>query len=737
MLSGVRELLSAGRNDEAASLAGRRETREIRDAALHLQWSEVFEEMGLIDELIMELNLAVRDDPENRDAHVRLAEIYLDQGQPLRAARTWEALAHRCPMAPDLYRQWGAALEGAGEFEKARAAYAEGLEKTDDATLKGLLKNLDFLAETGQAPAAGGETAAEESPRLLPQAHHLVAFLTLFGGREGVYARQWMSPTGESGYTPVEEPLTPKVAEHHLLGNFTIGVYPVRLDNTVNFIAFDIDIAKFAVRETIANKRRWDAVMVRTQETACRIVDLGAAWEVPVHLEDSGFKGRHAWIFLETPVPAGVAKKFGDLIAAALAPLPREITVEVFPRQGSVARGGLGNLIKLPLGIHRRTGQRSRIILPDGTDHPDPLSFLLNARKTTRRAVYAFIQQARQRQAAAAAAAPMIGAASGTIAGVHGGPGAGAYFAPGAGAYAGDAAGDAAGVLRGVLRGAPAAFAGREGPDNCGADGLTARPPLAPPDGGGAPPPWEAESWLGRGRGAAGRDAATAGLGGMRPLSPERYYQPPPLPEEYHPDQDHALQTLLSRCDVLRALVEQVHRTGRLSHEETQVLIHTVGHLDHGPEAVNDLFERAWQADPALFLKSRHRGNPMSCPKIRARIPAITAAVGCNCVFDLGTNLYPSPLIHVRAVEAVAATAGRRSLPAAAVDSLEFQNFLQDYLKLRKQLRESQALLARYEERLAGFFDETGVESVHTALGDLRREKKEGEGEGPAFVLEL
>ena len=248
LLSQIRDLLQAGRTGEAATLAGLRETRDIHDAAVHLQWAEILEELGLIDEVVMELNLAIRDDPEKTDAHVRLAEIYLDQGQPLRAARVRESLVRRSPLQAELYRDWGEALEAAGEFEKARAAYNEGLEKTGDPILKGLLGDLDFLSKSDESPGGDGETPDNVVSKLLPQTHHLIAFMSLFGGREGVYARQWVSPTGESGYTPVEEPLTPKVAENHLLGNFTIGVYPVRLDNTVNFIAFDIDIAKFAVR---------------------------------------------------------------------------------------------------------------------------------------------------------------------------------------------------------------------------------------------------------------------------------------------------------------------------------------------------------------------------------------------------------------------------------------------------------------------------------------------------------
>ena len=58
------------------------------------------------------------------------------------------------------------------------------------------------------------------------------AFEALFSGREGVYARQWARPSGEGGYTPVHEPLTPAVIRNHLLGTFTAGLYPIRLDGT-------------------------------------------------------------------------------------------------------------------------------------------------------------------------------------------------------------------------------------------------------------------------------------------------------------------------------------------------------------------------------------------------------------------------------------------------------------------------------------------------------------------------
>lgn len=69
------------------------------------------------------------------------------------------------------------------------------------------------------------------------------------------------------------------------------------------------------------------------------------------------------------------------------------------------------------------------------------------------------------------------------------------------------------------------------------------------------------------------------------------------------------------------------------------------------------------------------------------------------------------------------------------MDSLQFQGAIQEYLKLRKQFRETQMLLERYEQRLAQFFQEAGVDSVQTPLGVVRcRANPDG---SVGFVLEI
>lgn len=154
-----------------------------------------------------------------------------------------------------------------------------------------------------------------------------------------------------------------------------------------------LDLAKFAVNRAITSQRVWEALMSKVHQTACRILDRAAAQDLPAYLEDSGFKGRHVWIFLESPIPAGVAKKCGELLLVQLLPLPPEVTVEVFPKQATVKPGSLGNLIKLPLGIHRRTGKRALFLQPDGRPQEDQLALLGTFQRVPKAQVYRVVQR--------------------------------------------------------------------------------------------------------------------------------------------------------------------------------------------------------------------------------------------------------------------------------------------------------------------------------------------------------
>jgi hypothetical protein len=77
--------------------------------------------------------------------------------------------------------------------------------------------------------------------------------------------------------------------------------------------------------------------------------------------------------------------------------------LEFFPKQASVKGKGLGNLIKLPLGIHRRTGRRSQLLDDQGAALADPLGELRAVSRCPRTTVYAAIERLKTLAATAAA----------------------------------------------------------------------------------------------------------------------------------------------------------------------------------------------------------------------------------------------------------------------------------------------------------------------------------------------
>jgi superfamily II DNA or RNA helicase len=121
----------------------------------------------------------------------------------------------------------------------------------------------------------------------------------------------------------------------HLVGEHTIGVYPMLLDETCCFLAVDFDKSDW----------RQDVSAFRT---SCD--DLG----VPVSIEISrSGAGAHAWIFFGARTSAREARRLGTAIISYACSTTRQLKLEsydrLFPNQDVMPKGGFGNLIALPL----------------------------------------------------------------------------------------------------------------------------------------------------------------------------------------------------------------------------------------------------------------------------------------------------------------------------------------------------------------------------------------------------
>lgn len=152
--------------------------------------------------------------------------------------------------------------------------------------------------------------------------------LQRFVGNPNAYAVQ--QPDGS--YRPVRERLTAAVLRRHLDGEVTVGTY-VLMGDLAKTLVFDVDEPDTAVVQTLTSY----------------LTGLGLGYGVEV----SGRKGWHIWVVARMWVPAHLLRRIG----LQGAELVRGRKVEVFPKQDMAA--DLGNLVKLPWGVHRVTGARS------------------------------------------------------------------------------------------------------------------------------------------------------------------------------------------------------------------------------------------------------------------------------------------------------------------------------------------------------------------------------------------
>jgi hypothetical protein len=614
-IEGIRDALDRNQPDAVqrlrAAVAAARASTGGHGALAHL--CERAGEFGLA---LTEYQLAVRDDPRDAVALSRLVVLHEERGEvdeAVRAAERWRTAA------PDDGDAWRAHVRLLAETD----ATARAREVADEASRRGLAPDLvDQLM--GMADVRGGDEASEPDVAPgMPTDADVVRFLHLFAGRENVHARQWQGQQGEGGYSPVKEPLTVKVAREHLLGNVTVGAYVVRLDDSVTFFAFDLDITKRAMARARSDVREARRLRDDVAKEACAMQAALSELALPSLLEDSGYKGRHVWVFLDGSAPAEVVRLFGSLFLGAHPMRSRDISVEFFPKQSRV-ESGLGNLIKLPLGIHRKTGRRSRLLAADGTAVPDPFAVLRAQPRATLAALHAAVTALKAR-----APAPAVSAR-------------------------------------------PDADEGE----------AAATPASAVPA-----PPAPAPAWT-------SADFET----------------------------DREVAHVLRGCAVLAALKDKAERHRRLTHDEQVVLRHALGHSAPGVLAVNYLLDQCLDVAPSARLQSPLAGNPISCPRVRKRIPAVTGAVPCNCHFETSPEQYPHPRLHLLTLpSAVAAPA--RPARERAWDAADRARSLGVLWSQRERVQRE---IADLEEQLLEHLRTSGADAIDTGDGKLVLVHEEG-----------
>jgi hypothetical protein len=143
-------------------------------------------------------------------------------------------------------------------------------------------------------------------------------------------------------YVAIKEPLTERHLALHIKGHITLGTYMLAPDSTTRLMVLDADEENGLV------------------DLANLSYDLETE-NIPTYLETSR-RGGHLWFFLEKPHEGEQVRAFGKGIMRR----HKVKDIELYPKQDRLFTGP-GSLVRLPFGIHKKSGQRYPFIHRDGS----------------------------------------------------------------------------------------------------------------------------------------------------------------------------------------------------------------------------------------------------------------------------------------------------------------------------------------------------------------------------------
>jgi len=183
----------------------------------------------------------------------------------------------------------------------------------------------------------------------------------LFFVREDCYARQYLLQNGKKAFACVKEPLTTELLQDHLDQKDFLGTYNLDIQNKVKWGVFDFDLN---TSDDFSNAKILYSFLKESGFNP--LIEKSAGGEFKVHI----------WIFSKELIPAVQMKDFLERACQKSGVTPHEI----FPKQTELDSGGFGNLLKLPLGLHLVTKERS-VFLDDKFQIMDDFKALLIASK--------------------------------------------------------------------------------------------------------------------------------------------------------------------------------------------------------------------------------------------------------------------------------------------------------------------------------------------------------------------
>lgn len=188
-------------------------------------------------------------------------------------------------------------------------------------------------------------------------------YMDLFLGREDIYKEEF-DEQGRRRYQEVAQAVTIQDIRSHFSGERILATYVQRSNATAHYLIFDIDISKKVLLQSETEQKGIDQYINQAAEMALQLMDVIRQIGLQGYAEYSGYRGYHVWIFFQDWIAVRYINYLSDRILQRME-LKDDILVEVIPNKSHLRLGKAGQAIKLPCGIHSKSGQRSQMLNSD------------------------------------------------------------------------------------------------------------------------------------------------------------------------------------------------------------------------------------------------------------------------------------------------------------------------------------------------------------------------------------
>ena len=377
------------------------------------------------------LESQIKSDPFNPIHHISLAKAYLENGDEERARKVIAIKRNLPSDDPSVHFEWGRLCEEIGMARQARESYEQAIALNPDnpdyhyrvallyhergaweRTLKHLQKTVSLspgntkarellsalyqeVGFAGSARSISGkkETAASIPPRqaLTISEKEVLPFMGLFKGKEVGFARYHFNKSGNLVHTFVNRPLGINEVFRHLRGEDSIGIYPLRADQTLKFSIIRVRIPWRRIVGNIKDAGFLAVTKDRAHDYAKKVMENARGFGFPAYWEKPGQYERRVWFFFDEFIPREMGKRFLDALLQKITAPGVDLAVDCLVGLKGMGIGLQEFPIMLPLGINPRAGERCFFLNERGDFYEDQLLFVQKIRTISRNEIKKFL----------------------------------------------------------------------------------------------------------------------------------------------------------------------------------------------------------------------------------------------------------------------------------------------------------------------------------------------------------